>query len=135
MKANPFVLGLIAFLLAVAAQQRDLLPDWVPSPIVAEAPIDADGFHVLLIRDVSTQDPKTATVVNSVTLREAVEGKQGVLRVINPTTPPDFAPYAAAIPADTATPTIIVSNSAKGGETAPITTVEAAVALVNKWGG
>jgi hypothetical protein len=113
------------------------LPDIWPDvlPITVEAPIKADGLHVLVVRDVSTQDPKTAAIVNSVTLRDAVTAKGGFLRVINPSTPPEFPPYAAAIPADTATPTIIVSNSAKGGEVAPLTTLEDAVALVNKWGG
>lgn len=51
MKANPLVLGVLAFLLAIAAQKREWLPDWLPSPIPAPAidsPFPAEGSWLLV---------------------------------------------------------------------------------------
>lgn len=51
MKLNPFIVGVLVFLAAIAAQKRDLLPDYFPDVLpgpAVDSPFPADDSWLLL---------------------------------------------------------------------------------------
>lgn len=76
-KANPLVLGLLAFLLAIAAQKRDLLPDFLPDvlPVPAvDSPFPAEDSW-LLVGGESSDFTGIEVAANAKDIRDAVKNR------------------------------------------------------------
>jgi hypothetical protein len=93
-KANPIVLGVLVFLLAIAVQKRDLLPDYFPDVLpgpAVDSPFPAEGSW-LLVGAESSDLTGAEVAANAKDIRTAVTNR----RLVDFDRPAGESPWDAA---------------------------------------